>query len=74
MKRRDAKPLVYVGHRNYRQNSGARFHKKSFLTEDKMDAFEQADAIVQVCGSIFGIAAVVLFVYFSFFRKKDGKK
>jgi hypothetical protein len=38
-----------------------------------MDPFEQADAMVQVCSGIFGIVVVVLFIYFSFFRKK-GKK
>jgi hypothetical protein len=39
-----------------------------------MDSFQQADAMSQMCSGVFGIAAVVLFVYFSFFRKKKEKK
>lgn len=35
-----------------------------------MDAFDQADALVQVCGGIFGVVALALLAYFSFFRKK----
>ena len=38
------------------------------------NAFNQADAIVQVCGGIFGIAAIAFIVYFSFLRKNKKKK
>lgn len=39
-----------------------------------MDAFEQADAMVQVCSGIFGIVVVGLFVFFAVFRNKKNKK
>ncbi len=39
-----------------------------------MDPFEQADATVQVCSGIFGIVLIVVFVYFSIFRKNKEKK
>ncbi len=39
-----------------------------------MDPFEQADAMAQVCSGIFGIVVLVLFAYFTFFRKKKDKK
>lgn len=36
-----------------------------------MDAFGQADAMVQGCSGIFGIVAVAFLVYFSFFPKQE---
>ena len=38
------------------------------------NAFARADAIIQLCGGIFGIGAVAFIVYSSFFRKKKAKK
>lgn len=38
-----------------------------------MNAFDQADAIVQVCSGIFGLTAMVVLAYFVFFRKKKNK-
>jgi hypothetical protein len=35
-----------------------------------MNAFDQADALVQVCSGLLGIGVVVFFVYTTFFRKK----
>lgn len=39
-----------------------------------MDAFQQADAMVNVCSGIFGILAIPLLIYFFFFRKKKPKQ
>lgn len=39
-----------------------------------MDPFQQADAMVNICGGIFGVIAIPVLIYLFFFRKKKEKK